>query len=59
VQAAIARHDLGEERLQDYLKLRKETAFNDLSYVEKRKKDRDFGRFVRSVLKHKDKRGGE
>jgi ribosome biogenesis GTPase len=59
VRTAIERHDLSEERLQDYLKLRKETAFHDLSYVEKRKKDRDFGRFVRSVLKHKDKRGGE
>jgi ribosome biogenesis GTPase len=59
VRAAIARRDLGEERLHDYLKLKKEAAFHDLSYVEKRKKDRDFGRFVRSVLKHKDKRGGE
>jgi ribosome biogenesis GTPase len=59
VRAAIARRDLSEERLQDYLKLRKETAFHDMSYVEKRKKDRDFGRFVRSVTRHKDKRGGE
>ena len=59
VRAAIDRHDLSEERLQDYLKLRKESAFHDLSYVERRKKDRDFGRFVRSTMKHKDKRGGE
>ena len=59
VRAAIERHDLSEERLQDYLKLRKETAFHDLSYVEKRKKDRDFGRFVHSVMKHKTRREGE
>ena len=58
VRAAIERHDLSEERLQDYLKLRRESAFHDLSYVERRKKDRDFGRFVRSAMKHKDKRGG-
>ena len=58
VRAAIERHDLSEERLQDYLKLRKESAFHDLSYVERRKKDRDFGRFVHSAMKHKDKRGG-
>ena len=58
VRAAIERHDLSEERLQDYLKLRKESAFHDLSYVERRKKDRDFGRLVRSAMKHKDKRGG-
>ena len=57
VRAAIERHALSEERLQDYLKLRKESAFHDLSYVERRKKDRDFGRFVHSAIKHKTRRG--
>ena len=57
VRAAIERHALSEERLQDYLKLRKESAFHDLSYVERRKKDRDFGRFVHSAIKHKARRG--
>jgi ribosome biogenesis GTPase len=57
VRTAIERHDLSEERLQDYLKLQKESAFHDLSYVEKRKKDRDFGRFVHSAMKHKAKQG--
>jgi ribosome biogenesis GTPase len=50
---------LSEERLQDYLKLRKESAFHDLSYAERRKRDRDFGRFVHSALKLKDKRRGD
>lgn len=59
VRAAIERHELGEERLQDYLKLRKESAFHDLSYAERRKKDREFGRFVHSAMKLKDKRGGD
>ena len=59
VRAAIERHDLSDARLQDYLKLRKESAFHDLSYVERRKRDRDFGRFVRSAMKHKAKRGGD
>jgi len=59
VRAAIERHDLSEERLQDFLKLRKESAFHDLSYVERRKKDRDFGRFVRSAMKHKARKGGD
>ena len=59
VRAAIERGELSDERLQDYLKLRKEAAFHDLSYVERRKRDRDFGRFVHSAMKHKDKRGGE
>jgi ribosome biogenesis GTPase len=56
VRAAIARHELSEEHLQNYLKLRKESAFHDLSYVERRKKDREFGRFVHSVLKRKNGR---
>jgi ribosome biogenesis GTPase len=59
VRAAIERHDLSEKRLQNYLKLRKESAYHDLSYVERRRKDRDFGRFVHSVMKHKVERGGE
>jgi len=59
VRAAIERHDLSEERLQDFLKLRKESAFHDLSYVERRKKDRDFGRLVRSAMKHKARKGGD
>jgi ribosome biogenesis GTPase len=59
VRAAIERHDLSEERLQDYLKLRKESTYHDLSYVERRKKDRDFGRFVHSAMKDKANRGGE
>ena len=56
VQAAIARHELSEERLQNYLKLTKESQFNDLSYVERRRKDKAFGRFVHSVMKHKSRR---
>jgi ribosome biogenesis GTPase len=59
VRAAIERHDLSEDRLRDYLKLRKESAFHDLSYVERRKKDRDFGRLVQSATKHKAKRREE
>ena len=59
VRAAIERHDLSKQRLRDYLKLKKESAFHDLSYVERRKKDRDFGRLVQSATKHKAKRRGE
>jgi ribosome biogenesis GTPase len=59
VRAAIERQELSEERLQDYLKLRNESAFHDLSYVERRKKDRDFGRFVHSATKQKARKSGE
>jgi len=53
VMAAIDEGNLGEERYESYLKLRKETEFHDLSYVEKRKKDKTFGRFIKSIQKQK------
>jgi ribosome biogenesis GTPase len=37
------------------LKLKKETEHHDLSYFEKRRKDRAFGRFVKSAKKHMKK----
>lgn len=51
VRMAVERGDLSEERYQNYLKLKKETEHYDLSYAEKRKKDKAFGRFVKSVKK--------
>jgi ribosome biogenesis GTPase len=59
VRAAIERHDLSEERLRDYRKLSRESVFHDLSYAERRRKDRDFGRLVRSVVQHKRKRDAD
>lgn len=55
VRAAIERHELSEEHLQNYLKLRKESEFNDLSYVDRRKKEKAFGRFVQTYKKQKGK----
>jgi ribosome biogenesis GTPase len=52
VRAAIEDGSLSEARFQGYLKLRKETEYHDASYVERRKKDKDFGRLVKSVMKH-------
>jgi ribosome biogenesis GTPase len=49
---AVETGDLSVERYQSYLKLKRETEYHDLSYVEKRKKDRDFGRFIKSIQKH-------
>jgi ribosome biogenesis GTPase len=43
--------ELSEERYRNYLKLKKESEFYDLSYSEKRKKDKAFGRFVKSAMK--------
>jgi ribosome biogenesis GTPase len=31
----------------------KESTYNEMSYLEKRKKDKQFGKLVKSVMKHK------
>jgi ribosome biogenesis GTPase len=54
VRAAIERHELSEEHLQNYLKLRSESEFHDLSYMDRRKKDKAFGRFMHTYKKQKD-----
>ena len=51
VLAAVETGELGDDRYRSYLKLRKESEYHDLSYADKRKKDRDFGRFVKSAKK--------
>jgi ribosome biogenesis GTPase / thiamine phosphate phosphatase len=51
VLLAVANGTLSEDRYQSYLKLKKETEYHDLSYVEKRRKDRAFGRFIKSAKK--------
>jgi ribosome biogenesis GTPase len=53
VRAAIGRRELSEEHLRSYLKLRKESAFHELSHAERRGKDRAFGRFVHAWKKGK------
>lgn len=56
VLSAVHTHEISREALESYRKLKEESAFNDMSYVEKRKKDRDFGRFIKSVKKDLRKR---
>lgn len=51
VLAAVHAGEISPESLENFHKLRKESDFNDMSYAEKRKKDRDFGRFIKTVKK--------
>ena len=52
---AIENGTLQADRYQSYLKLLKESEYNELSYIEKRRKDRKFGQFVKSEMKHHKK----
>lgn len=48
---AVKNNELSEDRYQSYLKLRKENDYHDMSYVERRQKDRDFGHFIKAHKK--------
>jgi ribosome biogenesis GTPase len=51
VLAAVTSGELGEDRYSSYMKLRKESEYHEMSYVDKRKKERAFGRFIKSAKK--------
>lgn len=55
ILAAISAGSLSEERYQNYLKMKKESDFNQMSYLEKRKRDKDFGKMVKATIKNKQK----
>lgn len=55
VRNAVENGELSEERYSSYLKLKKESEYHELSYIDKRKKDRAFGRFFKTAMKNMKK----
>jgi len=51
---AVAAGRIDTAHYDSYIKLRGESAFHQMSDAEKRKKDRDFGRFIKSAKKDLD-----
>jgi ribosome biogenesis GTPase len=51
VRAALESGELHADRLSSYIKLKKESAYHEMSYLDKRKKDKSFGRFIKSIKK--------
>jgi ribosome biogenesis GTPase / thiamine phosphate phosphatase len=51
VMRAIEEGSLHRAHYQNFIKLRSESEFHDLSYLEKRRKDKAFGRFIKSAKK--------
>ncbi|MDD2898040.1 MAG: ribosome small subunit-dependent GTPase A [Desulfuromonadaceae bacterium] len=51
VLGAIEEGSLHKAHFQNFLKLKSESEFHDLSYLEKRNKDKAFGRYIKSVKK--------
>ena len=50
VLRAVESGELNRDRYQSYMKLMRESRFHEMSYAERRKKDKEFGRMVKSAL---------
>ncbi|MBF0123366.1 MAG: ribosome small subunit-dependent GTPase A [Candidatus Omnitrophica bacterium] len=50
---AIQDGSLSEKRYRNYVKMTKEAAYHEMSYLEKRQKDKKFGKMCREVMKFK------
>jgi ribosome biogenesis GTPase len=48
---AVQNKELNEGRYQSYMKLMKESKFHQMSYVERRKKDKQFGKMIKTAMK--------
>jgi ribosome biogenesis GTPase / thiamine phosphate phosphatase len=56
ILGAVRKGSLAEARYQSYMKLIKESRFHEMTYVERRKKDKQFGRMVKTVQQQLKKR---
>jgi len=54
VRTAVECGTLSEDRYASFLKLKKESQYYEMSYLDRRKKDKQFGRLVKSVKKRRE-----
>jgi ribosome biogenesis GTPase len=53
---SIQQGTLDQKKYDNYMKIKKETAFYQMSYLEKRNKDKSFGKMIKQVMKSKRKK---
>lgn len=53
--AALEDGRLSRERYDSFMKLGSESSFHEMTYLEKRRKDKDFGRYIKQVKKQQKK----
>jgi ribosome biogenesis GTPase len=53
---AVENGKMPEKRYQNYIKIKKESIYNEMSYLEKKQKDKQFGKLIKSVMKQKKNR---
>ncbi len=51
VREAVARGELDEDMYANFLKLSREAEYYEMTSLEKRRKDREFGRFIKKAKK--------
>ncbi|HUT63022.1 MAG TPA: ribosome small subunit-dependent GTPase A, partial [Anaerolineae bacterium] len=56
VLAAVKNGEISHKRYQNYIKMYKESTYNEMSYLEKRKRDKQFGKLCKSAMKHNVKK---
>ena len=56
VLEAVRNGQVPEKRYQNYIKMKKESIYNEMSYLEKRQKDKQFGKLCKTVMMHKKNR---
>ena len=57
VREAVARGELDEDMYANYLKLSREAEHYEMTTLEKRRKDQEFGRFIKKAKKDRKKQG--
>ena len=53
VLKAVKNGQVPEKRYKNYIKMKRESIYNEMSYLEKRQKDKQFGKLCKTVMKHK------
>ena len=56
VLKAVKNGQVPEKRYQNYIKMKKESIYNEMSYLERRQKDKQFGKLCKTVIMHKKNR---
>ncbi|MFC1514187.1 ribosome small subunit-dependent GTPase A [candidate division KSB1 bacterium] len=56
VLTALEEDKISEKRYKNYIKMKKESAHNKRTYLEKRRRDKEFGKMIKSVMKNKVKK---
>lgn len=53
---AVENGTILKERYDNFIKLQKETRFHQMSYLEKRRRDKEFGKIVKQIMKNKKRK---